>query len=235
MKNQREIKGPRKVNTYAMIGIKQKHKAPDSQTTQATCRAKEIDRASRSHSTREAKQNKTNKKNQGPPIKTIKSHDSIIVPLLGRAYLPPGLHRPCHSLHIPTNVWGAQDHESLVCSHVVGWPPLLPCARRSCFSRSLPHPFVPRRPIVNLRCKGPYGSVDSECQPAVHRRAVRGSERLEVVLKTIQPVLLRASLAWIFPPTSFPYISRFGRCPAGYLAMALANRSRRCRKVASTV
>ena len=41
-------------------------------------------------------------------------------------YSPPGLHRTCHSLHIPTNVWGAQDHESLVWSHVVGWPPLLP-------------------------------------------------------------------------------------------------------------
>ena len=30
------------------------------------------------------KQNETNKKNQGSPIKTIKSHDSILVPLLGR-------------------------------------------------------------------------------------------------------------------------------------------------------
>ena len=27
-------------------------------------------------------------------------------------YSPPGLHRPCHSLHIPTNVWGAQDHDT---------------------------------------------------------------------------------------------------------------------------
>ena len=27
-------------------------------------------------------------------------------------YSPPGLHRPGHSLHLPTNVWGAQDHES---------------------------------------------------------------------------------------------------------------------------
>ena len=52
--------------------------------SQATCQTKEIDRAHRSHSTREAKQNKTNKKNQGSPINTIKSHDSILVPLLGR-------------------------------------------------------------------------------------------------------------------------------------------------------
>ena len=61
MKNQREIKGPRKVDTNAIIGRrkKMKNKAPDSQTAQATCRTKEIDRAQhRSHSTREAKQNK---------------------------------------------------------------------------------------------------------------------------------------------------------------------------------
>ena len=59
------------------------NKAPDSQTSHATCQKKEKDRAHRSHSTRKAKQNKTNK-NQGSPIKTIKSHDSILVPLLGR-------------------------------------------------------------------------------------------------------------------------------------------------------
>ena len=89
MKNQSEIKGPRKVNTHAIIGRKQKqkNKAPDSQTSQATCQTKEIDRAHRSHSTREAKQNKTNKKNQGSPIKTIKSHDSI---LLGRGVFTAG-------------------------------------------------------------------------------------------------------------------------------------------------
>ena len=44
MKNQREIKGPSKVNTLAIIEKKQKNKAPDSQTSQATYRAKEIDR-----------------------------------------------------------------------------------------------------------------------------------------------------------------------------------------------
>ena len=57
----------------------------DSLTSQATCQTKEMDRAHRSHSTRrEAKQNKTNKNNQGSPIKTIKSHDSILVPILDR-------------------------------------------------------------------------------------------------------------------------------------------------------
>ena len=49
-----------------------------------------IDRDHRSHSTREAKQNKTNKKNQGSPIKTVKSHDSILVPLLGRGVFTAG-------------------------------------------------------------------------------------------------------------------------------------------------
>ena len=90
----KEIKGPRKVNTHAIIGKEnnppQKNKAPDSQTSQATSQTKEIDRAHRSHSTREAKQNETNKKNQGSPIKTIKSHDSILVPLLGRGVFTAG-------------------------------------------------------------------------------------------------------------------------------------------------
>ena len=83
-KNQKEIKGPRKVNTHAIIGKEkknpQKNMAPDSQTSQATFQTKEIDRAHRSHSTRETKHNKTNKKSQGSPIKTIESHDSILVP-----------------------------------------------------------------------------------------------------------------------------------------------------------
>ena len=68
----------------------QKNKAPDSQTSQATCQTKEIDRAHRSHLTREAKQNKTNKKNQGSPIKTLKSYDSFLVPLLGRGEFTAG-------------------------------------------------------------------------------------------------------------------------------------------------
>ena len=66
-KTKKEIKGPRNVNTHHAIVKKerekpQKNKAPDRQTSQATCQTKKIDRAHRSHSTREAKQNKTNKK-----------------------------------------------------------------------------------------------------------------------------------------------------------------------------
>ena len=117
-KNQKEIKGPRKVNTHAIIGKekkkkKQKIKAPDSQTSQATCQTKEIDRAHCSHSTREAKQNKTNKKNQGSPIKTIKSHDSILVPLLGRGVFTAGF-APARQFPTPTYkcVGGSRSRKS---------------------------------------------------------------------------------------------------------------------------
>ena len=72
-------KGLKKVNTNAIIGKKQKNKAPDSQTSQVTCLTEEINRAHRSHSTREAKQNEALEKNQGSPIKTIKLHNSILV------------------------------------------------------------------------------------------------------------------------------------------------------------
>ena len=81
--------------------------------------------------------------------------------------------------------------------------------------RSLQHPLMPRRPIVHLRRKGPYGSVNSECEPVVHRRAVCGSERLEVVLETIHPILLRASLAWIFPPDEFSVHQPLREAPGG--------------------
>ena len=106
MKNyQKAIKGPRKVNTHAIIGKEkinpQKNKAPDNQTSQATCQTKEIDRAHRFHSTREAKQNKTNKKNQGSPIKTIKAHESILVPLLGRGVFTAGF-APARPFPTPT-------------------------------------------------------------------------------------------------------------------------------------
>ena len=130
-------------------------------------------------------------------------------------YSPPGLHRPGHSLHLPTNVWGAQDHESpfgrtlsagLLFFLVPGGHELF---------RSLQHPLMPRRPIVHLRRKGPYGSVDSECEPVVHRRAVCGSERLEVVLETIHPILLRASLGWIFPPDEFSVHQPLREAPGG--------------------
>ena len=105
MKKSKRNKGPRKVNTHAIIGKEkktpQKNKAPDSQTSQATCQTKEMDRTHRSHSTREAKQNKTNTKNQGSPIKTIKSHDFILVPLLGRGVFAAGF-APARAFPTPT-------------------------------------------------------------------------------------------------------------------------------------
>ena len=54
-----------------------------------------------------------------------------------------------------------------------------------------------------------HTAVNSECEPVVHRRAVCGSELLEVVLETIYPILLRASLAWIFPPDEFSVVALF--------------------------
>ena len=103
------------------------------------------------------------------------------------------------------------------------------------FSRSLQHALVPRSPIVHLRRKGSYGSVNSECEPVIHRRAVCGSERSSKssLRQSIQFFCSGRLLPGSCSPTSFPSISRFGRRPAGCLPMALANRSRRCRMVAS--
>ena len=154
--------------------------------------------AHRSHSTREAKQNQTNKKKQGSQIKTTKSHDSILVPLLGQgvftAGFAPAMPFPIHTYKC---VWCSRSRKSRsvarrrlassssLCQEVI-----------KCF-RSLQPPLVPWRPIVHLRCEGPYGSVNSECKPVVHSRAVRGSERLEVVLETIQSVLYLLQLQYL--------------------------------------
>ena len=125
-KNQKEIKGPTKVNTHAIIGKEkktpQKNKAPDSQTSQATCQTKEIDRAHRSHSTREAKQKKTNQ-NQGSPIKTMKSHDSILVPLLGRGVFTAGF---APARPFPTPTYKCENNIFVDLSY---WPVVLPKSR----------------------------------------------------------------------------------------------------------
>ena len=157
--NQREIKGPQKVkvNTHAIMGKKQKQRAPDSQTPQATCRTKEMDRAHRSRLTREAKQNKTNNKNQGSPIKTIKSHDSILVPLLGRVVFTvgfaPAMPFPTHNFKC---VGGSRSRKSrLVARRRLASSSSL-CQEVMHFSAPCNNtPLVPRRPIVHLRCKGP--------------------------------------------------------------------------------
>ena len=100
-------------------------------------------------------------------------------------YSPSGLHRPCHSLHIPTNVCVGCSRSRM--SRLVARRRLATssssCQEVTNLSAPLQHPLVPRRLIVHLRCKGPCGSVNSECEPVVHRRVVSGSECLEVVLR----------------------------------------------------
>ena len=73
MKNQREIKGPRKVNTRDDRKKNRKIRLQTVRRRRWQCRTKEIDRAHRSHSTGEAKQNKNNQEesriiNQGNKI-----------------------------------------------------------------------------------------------------------------------------------------------------------------------
>ena len=104
------------------------------------------------------------------------------------------------------------------------------------FFRSLQHPLVPRRPIIHLRRKGPYGALStpnvsrlSTVEPSVAPNAWKSSLRQSIQFCSGRP------LPGSSPPTSFPFISRFGRRPAGCLVMAPANRSRRCRMVASTL
>ena len=112
----------------------------------------------------------------------------------------------CGGLKITRVPFGRTSSAGLLCFLVPGGHDFFP---------SLQHPLVPRRPIVHLRRKGPYGSVNSECEPIVHRRAVCGSERLEVVLETIHPILLRASPAWIFPPDEFSVHRPLREAPGG--------------------
>ena len=124
-------------------------------------------------------------------------------------YSPPGLHRSGHSLHLAYKcLGGSRSRKSRLVAR-----------RRLASSSSLCQEVMSVSAPCNTRlrhgapssifaCTDPYGSVNSECEPVVHRRAVCGSKRLEVVLETIHPILHRASLAWIFPPTSFPSTCR---------------------------
>ena len=117
-----------------------------------------------------------------------------LYPSYAGVYSPPGLHRPGHSLHTYLQMCGGLKITKVSFGRTSSAGLLFFLVPRGHeLFRSLQHPLVPRRPIVHLRRKGPYGSVNSKCEPVVLRRAVCGSERLVVVLK-------RASLAWIFPP-----------------------------------
>ena len=66
-------------------------------------------------------------------------------------------------------------------------------------------------------------------EPSVAPNAWKSSLRQSSQFSSGRP------LSGSYPPTSFPSISRFGKRPAGCLAMASANRSRRWRMVASTL
>ena len=98
---------------------------------------------------------------------------------------------------------------------------------------SLQHPLMPRRPIVHLRRKGPLSTPNvsrlSTVEPSVAPNAWKSSLRQSIQFCSGRP------LPGSSPPTNFPSISRFGRRPAGCLAMAPTNRSRRCQMVASTL
>ena len=59
----------------------------------------------------------------------------------------------CGGLKITSVPFGRTSSAGLLFFHVPGGHELF---------RSLQHPLVPRRPIVHLRRKGPYGSVNSE-------------------------------------------------------------------------
>ena len=110
-----------------------------------TCRAKEIDRAHCSHSTREAKQKKTNKKNQGSPIKSRQYSRVCTGHVIPYTYL-----QMCEGLRIKKISFGRTSSAGLLFFLVPGGHD---------FFRSLQLPLVPRRPIVHLRCKGPYDSL----------------------------------------------------------------------------
>ena len=89
---------------------------------------------------------------------------------------------------------------------------------------SLQHPRVPSYSPFHLRRLLPNFFRDSEDIRFVGRGAVRGTERLQVVLEAYRPALLRT-----FPARALPSrrISRFGSHPSGCLVAAPARSSRR--------
>ena len=173
---------------------------------------------------------------QGSPIKTIKSHDSILVPLLGRGVFTAGF-APPRPFPTPTYkcVGGSRSRESRLvarrrlasssslCQEVMNVS--APCSTLLC--HGAPSSIFTAR--VHTALSTPNVSPLSTVEPSVAPNAWKPSLR-----QSIQFCSGR-SLPGSSPPTSFPSISRFARRSAGCLAMAPANRSRRCRMVASTL
>ena len=193
----------KKVNTHAIVGRKnnQKNKAPDSQTSQATCQTKEIYRVDRFHSTREAKQNYINKKNQRSPIKTMQSHEFILVPLLGRSVFTAGF---APAMPFPTHTYkcvgGSRSRKyrvvarrqlassSSLCQEVMNFS--APCNTRLCHGTSSSI-FAAR---VHTALSTPNVSRLSTVEPSVAPNAWKSS------LRQSSQFCSGASLAWIFPP-----------------------------------
>ena len=102
------------------------------------------------------------------------------------------------------------------------------------FFRSLQYPLVPRlaphRPSsLHTALLTPNVTRLFTVEPSVAPIAWKSSLRQSSQFRYGRP------LPGSSPPISFPSISRFGRRQAGCLAMAPAQRSRRCRMVASTL
>ena len=165
MKSQREIKGPRKVHTNAII---------------------KIDRAHRSHSTREAKQNKTNKKNQGSPIKTKKSHDSILVPLLGPGVLIAGF---LPAMPFPTHTYKCVGGSRSV---VLSPLPRLVARRRLASSSSLCQEVIK----FSAPCNTPlcHGTSSSTFAARVIRLLTPNVSRFSTVVPSVAPKARKSSL-----------------------------------------
>ena len=169
-------------------------------------------------------------------MKTIKSHDSILVPLLGRGVFTTGF-APPRPFPTPTYkcVGGSRSRESrLVARRRLASSSTL-CQEAMNFSAPCNTPLCHGAPSsifaarVHTALSTPNVSRLSTVEPSVAPNAWKSSLRQSIQFCSGRP------LPGSSPPTSFPSISRFGRRPAGCLAMAPANRSRRCRMVASTL
>ena len=166
-----------------------------------------------------------------------KSHDFILVPLLDRGVFTAGF-APARPSPTPTSykcVRGSRSRKSRLvarrrlasssslCQEIMNFS--APCNTPLC--HGAPSSIFAAR--VHTALPTPSVSRLSTVEPSVAQNAWKCSLRQSIQFCSGRP------LPGSSPPTSFPSISRFGRRPAGCLAMAPANKSRRCRTVASTL
>ena len=155
-----------------------------------------MDRAHRSRSIREAKQDKRNKKNQGSPIKTTELHDSILVPLLGRCVSIPGF---APAMPFPTHIYKCVEGSRSRKSRLVARRRL---ASSSSLWQEVMNVFAPYNTPL---CHGAPSSIFvARVYTALSTPNVNRLSAVEppVALNAwkMDPVLLWASLAWIFSP-----------------------------------